>query len=489
MRLRNLPVIGFGLLLTACNLAPEYHPPLIATPASYKESGPWHPAQPSDTLPRGPWWERFGDTTLNELEPRIDAANPTLAATVAIYDQARAYAAQAEAGLYPQVNLGASLSANRQSDTRPLRASKVGGSQYGANELDAQASYEIDFWGKMRNTALAGAASAQASAADLATIHLSLQAELASDYYSLRGLDADAQLLADTVTAYQKARDLTERLFQGKIVSSMDVSRADTQLETARAQVSDIAARRALLEHAIAVLVGEQPSSFSLPAKVLPFKLPDIPTGMPSTLLQRRSDIAMAERNMQAANAEIGVARAAFYPSVSLNFLGGTQSTSLSLLSLANSFWSFGPSVSLPLFNGGALDAQESATYAKFRQTNADYRATVLSAFAEVEDNLALLQWLGKESGNEDAAVTAAQHTLDVALNLYQQGADSYLEVVTAQTPLLQAQQTALDLQTRRLLADVALIRALGGGWDTGEMPSDADATKLAANNYPDPGR
>ncbi len=482
MRLRNLLILGSGLLLTACDLAPAYHPPLTVTPAAYKEGGPWSPAEPSDSLPRGAWWEVFGDPTLNALETKLDSANPDLAATVAQYDQARAYAVEAEAGMYPQVSAGASLTANRQSNNRPLRANKGGSSEYGANELDVQASYEIDFWGKIRNEARAGVALAQASAADLATVRLSLQSELASDYLTLRGLDADAQLLADTVKAYQKALDLTTTLFNGKIVSSMDVSRAQTQLETAQAQVSDIAARRALMEHAIAVLVGEQASSFSLPPEVLPFKLPDIPAGVPSTLLQRRPDVAAAERRMNAANADIGVAKAAFYPSVTLGILGGTQSTSLGLFSMANSFWSLGPSISLPLFTGGTLDAQESAAYAKFREMNADYRQTVLGAFAEVEDNLAQLHWLGQESTHEEAAVTAAQHTLDVALNLYRQGADSYLEVVTAQTPLLQAQEVALDLQTRRLTADVGLIRALGGGWDAGQLPSASDTRRLASN-------
>ena len=482
MQARIILALGIGALLTGCNLAPDYHPPLIATPAAYKESGPWQPAQPSDSLGRGAWWERFGDETLNGLEAKIDTANPGLAAAVARYDQARALAAVAEAGLYPQVNLGASFSANRQSDNRPLRGA-ASPSQYGANQLNAQAGYEIDLWGKIRNEAAAGTALAQASAADLATVRLSLQAELASDYLTLRGLDADAKLLTDTVDAYQKARDLTERLFDGKLVSSMDVSRAETQLRLAKAQVSDIASRRAVMEHAIAVLVGQPAGSFSLPARVVPFPIPTIPTGLPSTLLQRRPDIAEAERTMMAANAEIGVARAAFYPSVSLNFLGGTQSTNLNLASMANSFWSVGPNISLPLFNGGALDAEESAAYAKFRETNADYRQTVLNAFADVEDSLALLHWLGAESDDEDAAVKAAQHTLDVALNLYRQGADSYLEVVTAQTPLLQAQQTAIDLQTRRLLADVGLVRALGGGWDAQSLPTDREAAKLAAND------
>ena len=482
MTLRFFPAICLAALLPGCNLAPDYQAPHIAVPATYKEIGPWRPAQPADGLPPGPWWGRLGDPTLDALEPKIDSANPDLAAAVARYDQARALAAQAAAGLFPQVSLGADITENRQSAQRPLRSAGNSPAYYGANQIDAQASYEIDLWGKLRNTASAGTAQAQAGAADLAGTRLSLEAELASGYLSLRGLDADAKLLADTVENYQKALDLTQHLFDGKLVSSMDVSRAETQLQTAKAQAADISGRRALMEHAVAILVGEQPASFSLPSAPAEIRLPEIPTGVASTLLQRRPDIAAAERRVAVANAGIGVPRAAFYPSLSIGLLGGTQSTNLNLLSMANSFWSVGPDISLPLFDGGTLDAQESAAYAKFREAGAAYRSTVLAGFAEVEDNLALLHWLGQESSNEDAAVTAAQHTLDVALNLYRQGADSYLEVVTAQTPLLQAQQAQIDLRTRRLLADVGLVRALGGGWDATTLPDATAASRLAPN-------
>lgn len=481
MSLRPLLIAAATAGLTACNLAPDYHPPLIDVPAAYKEAGPWQPAHPSDELPRGAWWSRFGDATLDKLEPQIDAANSDLAATVARYDQARGFAAEAEAGLDPQAALGGSLTANRQSKTRPLR----GATQpnfYGANQVAVAAGYEIDLWGKLRNQAKAGTALAQASAADLATMRLSLQSELATDYLSLRGLDADGKLLAGTVDAYQKALDLTRTRFEGKIASSMDVSRAQTQLDTARAQVSDIASKRALMEHAIASLVGQPASSFTIPTEVPPFTIPDVPANVPSTLLQRRPDIAAAERTVAAANSEIGVARAAFYPSLSLNLLAGFQSAGLNLLSLPNSFWTIGPDVTLPLLDGGKLDAQEAIAYARFREAGADYRSTVLAAFQEVEDNLALLHWLGQEASDEASGVTAAQHTLDSALTLYKEGAASYLEVVTAQTALLQAQQTLLDVQTRRLTADVGLIRGLGGGWDASSLPSDAAAVELPAN-------
>jgi NodT family efflux transporter outer membrane factor (OMF) lipoprotein len=479
--MRPFPLVsGLALLLAGCNLAPAYQPPLIAVPATYKEAGPWQPARPADNLPRGAWWQRFGDPTLDRLEPQIDQANPDLAAVVARYDQARADASEAESGLYPQISLGASATTNRQSKDRPLR---TGGTtnQYASNEVDAEAGYELDIWGKIRNEASAGTALAQASAADLATVRLSLQSELASDYFTLRGLDANAKLLNDTVTAYGKALDLTQTLFNGKIASGVDVTRAETQLATARAQVSDVAGRRALLEHAIATLIGEPPAGFSIPAGEPQIRMVELPTDVPSTLLQRRPDIAEAERKVKAANAEIGVARAAFYPSLSLDLLGGFQANhGLDMLSLPYSFWSLGPDVSVPLFDGGKLDAEEAEAYGKFREASADYRSTVLSAFQSVEDNLALIHWLGNEAIDENTGVTAAQKTLDSALNLYREGASSYLEVVTAQEALLQSQQAALDIQTRQLTADVGLIRALGGGWNRKDLPDGDAATKLS---------
>jgi len=480
MRARLLPISMVLLSLAACNMAPDSPPPLITVPAEYKEAGPWQEAHPGDTLPRGPWWHSFGDPTLDHLESELGAASPSLGAAVARYDEARADAAEAESGLYPQLNIGGDLSANRQSAGRPLR---VGGpNEYGANQLDAEAGYEIDLWGKLRNEAAAGRDLAQAGAADLAGMRLSLEAELATDYLTLRGLDADAQLLDGTVAAYQKALDLTQSRLQGAIASGMDVSRAETQLDTARAQVSDIAGRRALIEHAIATLVGEPAPSFSISPGTQAMNLPEVPNGLPSILLQRRPDIAAAERRIAAANAEIGVAKAAYYPSVSLAAEGGFQSTGFNLLSLPFSFWSLGPSVSLPVLNGGRLDAEESNAYAKFREMSESYRSTVLGAFQEVEDNLALLHWLGRQSVDEGAGVGAAQRTLDIAMNLYREGADSYLEVVTAQTALLQLQQTSIDLRSRRLEADVGLIRALGGGWDVTSLPSDAQSTELAKN-------
>ncbi|MDB5482299.1 MAG: transporter [Caulobacteraceae bacterium] len=463
--------------LAACSFAPKYDPPPVPIPTTYQHQGIWDSAEPSDSLSRGDWWTRFSDPTLDSLETQVEAANPDLAAAVARYDEARDYTAEATAGLFPQIGLGASVSANRQSAQRPLRGISQP-TYYTADQAGAGVSYEFDFWGKIRNEIASRKALAQASDADLATMRLSLQAELATDYFQLRGLDATARLLEDTVGAYQKALDLTETLFKGKIAAEMDVSRAQTQLDSVRAQVSDVAARRALLEHAIAVLVGKPASDFTIPAEGSPFVLPDIPAGLPSILLQRRPDIASAERATAAANAEIGVARAAFYPNVTFDALGGFQSSGQNLLTLADSFWSLGPSLSLPIFDGGRLRAQERGAYARFRETSAAYRTIVLTAFKEVEDNRALLHWLGKESVDNDAGAAAAQRTLTAALALYREGATNYLDVVTAQTALLQAQESALDIRTRRITADVGLVRALGGGWDVSDLASTSPSDK-----------
>jgi len=470
-RCRFAATLGGLLALSACNFAPPYKPPTIVIPASYKEAGPWQPAQPADALPRGPWWELYGNPELTSLEEQINVANPTLAATVAIYDQARAYAAEAESGLFPQVGLNGSLSTNKQSARRPLR-SKGQPTYFGANTLGVSAGYEIDVWGRVRNLAAAGKARAQASAADLEAVRLSLQSDLANDYVAVRGLDEQIKLLNDTVGAYAQALDLVQRRFQGDIASGVDVAQAETQLDTAKAQISDFTARRAQLEHAIATLVGQPAPAFSLTPSVTPIALPDLPAGVPSTLLQRRPDIAEAERNVLAANQLIGVAEAAFYPTFSFGAGGGFQSTSLNLLSLPETFWSVGPAVSLPLFDAGLRRAELAGTKAAFEEAAADYRATVLDAFQDVEDDLALLHWLGQSAKDEDAAVAAAQRTLDLAMTLYRDGAENYLQVVTAQTAALTAEQAALDLRTRRLQASLGLIRALGGGWSTQDLPA-----------------
>ncbi len=461
---RVLTMMGCAVALAACDFSPKYHPPAIVIPASFKESGPWKQANPTDSQPRGPWWEEYGDRTLDGLEAQVDPANPDLAIASANYAEARAFAAEAESNLLPTLTGIGALSSNKQSLHRPLR-SAAQPTYFGANTIGLQAGYEVDLWGAVRNLVAAGKAQAQASAATLESVRLILHAELATDYVLLRGFDAQGKLLADTVVAYTRALELTRNRAEGYIASGLDVSRAETQLDSAKAQVSDVAARRAGVEHAIARLVGQPASTFSLPTDLTRIPLPDVPPGVPSLLLLRRPDVAAAERQAAAANQLIGVAEAAFYPTFTIGLGGGIQDTGLNLLSLPNSFWSVGPAISLPIFNGGLLMAELAAAKAQFDASAANYKATVLDAIQEVEDNLADLHWLALEAKDEDAAVAAAQKTLELSMNLYRDGAVSYLEVVTAQTEALDAERQSLDLETRRLTASVGLVRALVGGW------------------------
>lgn len=459
--------------LAGCSLAPDYKSPVMAMPVAYKEVGPWAPAKPSDALSRRDWWKDFADPTLDGLEGQIDAANPDLAASVARYDQARAYTAQASASFLPSLDFEGSATQNRQSAKRPLR-SPGQPNQYGDNSVGINVSYELDFWGRIRNTVAAGEATAQARSADVETTRLSLHAELANDYVALRGLDAELKLLTDTEAAYVKAQQLTQDRHDAKIASGIDVSRSESQLESARALESDVRGQRAQLDHAIASLIGNPASDFSLAPAVVDIPLPSVPTGLPSALLQRRPDIAAAERRAAAANATIGVAKAAFYPDITLSLMGGFQNTGggLGLLAAPYSFWTLGPSLALPLFEGGKRHAAEAQAYAVLEEAAGNYRSTVLAAFQEVEDNLALLHHLGQETQDETQAVTAAEHTADLSLTLYHDGAASYLDVVVAQTDALEAERSLLDLKTRRLQADIRLVRAVGGGWSTADMPT-----------------
>ncbi len=465
MRLARLGACAATFLaLAGCSLAPAYAPPSLTLPMTYKEVGPWTPASPADTAPRGDWWTVYGDATLDELEKRIEDHNPDLALALARYDEAQAFAAQARASLFPEVDLGGSATANRQSANRPLR---IGGpNYYGDNVVNGTASYEIDLWGRVRNLVAAGKAQAQASAADAASVRLSLEAQLADAYLGLRGLDAEAKLLADTTKAYAIALKLTQTLHDGGAVPGLDVGRAQTQLQIARAQQVDVIAQRALFEHEIAALVGEPASIFSIPPLAQLPPPPEIPVAAPSLILQRRPDIAAAERRAAAANAMIGVARAALYPSISLDAIGGFENSGgLSLLNAADSWWTLGPTAAMTLFDGGRLRAQVRASRDQFDEASASYRSTVLAAFQQVEDNLALCNKLADEAREQLAGVAAAQHTEALAMVQYRMGAVTYLDVVTAQTTDLQAQITELAIETRRLQASVDLVRSLGGGW------------------------
>jgi NodT family efflux transporter outer membrane factor (OMF) lipoprotein len=458
-------------LLSGCNLAPPYHVPVLHVAATYKESGTWQIATPADTLPRGPWWQMFGDPGLDGLEAQVDTGNPNLAAALASFQQARAIAAEAHSGVYPTLSVGGQFTTNRQSNRRPLRGEHEP-NQYLANSIDVQANYEIDFWDRIANAIRAGRAAAQASAADLAFARLSLHAELANDYVTLRGLDAQAHVLANAVQAYRRAMEITQARYAGKIAPRIDVTRAETQYRDAQAALTDTAAKRALVEHAIAVLIGRQPAELTIPDARWSLREAQVPPGLPSTLLQRRPDIASAERLMASANATIGETRAAFYPTISLNLLYGLQDTGFNLFSLPNDMWSVGPGLVMPLFEGGLRNAEEASAMAAYRQTVANYRATVLAAFQEVEDALSQLRLLAQETGQEQLAVDSARQTVAMTTNLYKDGATSFLDVVVAQTAELQAEQTGVDLRTRRMQACEALVQALGGGWTRTDLPA-----------------
>ncbi|OXI67580.1 RND transporter [Burkholderia sp. AU28863] len=475
-RLRLCAMLAGVAFLCACSFAPAYHAPQTALPDSFKEAGGWQAAKPADRIARDGWWKAFRDPVLDRLEARVAAANPDVAAAVARHDEAAALFDQARSGLFPTIGLGAQVSSNRQSATRPLRGTNQP-NVYGDNTLDAGFDYDLDLWGKVRNEVAAGRADAQASADDLASVRLSLQASLASAYFSLRGLDQQQQLLADTIDTYRRALRLTMSRHAGGIASDLDVSRAQTQLDSARASAEDIRARRALDEHAIATLTGVPASSFSMTPDVNAVYLPTIPTGIPATLLQRRPDVAAAERRMAAANAKIGVVRAAFFPDVTLGLVGGYQSSGLGhWLRAPNEIWSIGPSLALTLFDGGRRQALTDQARAQLAENGAKYRAVVLDACRQVEDNLALTHHLGDEADREQEALDAAERTLQLSMSRYRDGVVSYLDVVTAQATELDTKIAMLALNTRRQLAAVGLIAALGGGWSTDEAASGTQA-------------
>jgi NodT family efflux transporter outer membrane factor (OMF) lipoprotein len=458
--------VALTLLLTSCSLAPPLKTPDIPTADAYKEIGPWTQAKPADRLPRDSWWTLYDSAELDELETRLIAGNPTLAAALANYAQARALADQARAGLFPTLGVNAGVGRNRESVNAPLRGPTTP-TYYNANTLGGSVSYELDLWGQIRNEVAAGEANAAASAADLENARLSLIAQLAGDYIQLRSLDRDTEILDETVVAYTRALSLTEQRHGAGIAPGLDVSQAQTQLDAARSQAAQTLAQRALMEHAIAALLGVSASTFSIKPAIVAITLPRIPSGVPATLLERRPDIAAAQRRMMAANADIGVARAAYFPTLTLGAQGGFQSTGFSnWLSAPSSFWAIGPNALLSVFDGGLRRAQVAQARAEFDASAANYRSTVVSAFQQVEDSLATLDHYHDATVDEKAAVDAAQRTLDFAMALYKQGATDYLTVVTSQTALLQTQLEALNLDTMQLSASVNLILALGGGWE-----------------------
>ncbi|HEY2684537.1 MAG TPA: efflux transporter outer membrane subunit [Steroidobacteraceae bacterium] len=473
---RAIPSLITAALLAGCSLAPPMHAPQIAAGDAYKETGPWTRAQPADRLPRDSWWQLYETPEIDALEKQLIDGNPNLAAALANYAQARALSAQARAGLFPQLGLNAGVSRARESAHAPLIGPTTP-RYYDDNTLSGTVSYELDLWGRIRNQVKAGEANAQAAALDLENARLSLLAQMVDDYVQLRSLDRESAILDDTVKAYDRAVTLTEQRHGAGIAAGLDVAQAQTQLDAARAQAAQVLAQRALMEHAIAALLGVSASTFSISPAIVAIKQPGIPTGVPTTLLERRPDIAGAQRRMIAANANIGVARAAYFPSLTLAGQGGVQSTAFSnWLTAPSTFWAIGPNAVLTLFDGGLHRAQVAQARAEFDASSADYRAVVVAAFQQVEDSLASLHHYYDAAQQERAAVDAAQRTLDLSMALYKQGAADYLTVVTSQTALLQAQLQGLTLDTLQLKASVDLIRALGGGWQDNERLASANA-------------
>ena len=464
-------VLAAAAMLSGCALAPPLKLPAVPTAAAYKEAGPWIPAQPADGLSRGDWWKLYGDPDLNALQMRLIEHSPDLAAALSRYDQAKAVSDQMRSGLFPSLALGADTERDGLSNMRPLRPANSA-NNYNSFTVGVQANYELDLWGRIRNEVTAARAEAQAYQADLESARLSLQAQLADDYIVLRGLDQQIALLNETVSAYEKALALTEARHAGGIAAGLDVARAQTQLDTSRSLAEQTLALRAVSEHAIAALIGASASEFSIAPRVTPLTLPQVPVGVPSTLVQRRPDIAAAERRIAASNANVGVARAAFFPAVTLSAALGYQSTQAgNWITAPNTFWSIGPSLLFSLFDAGKRKAQVAQAQAALDESGSLYRAVVLTAFQQVEDSLALTHHYRIAATEEHAAVTAAQRSLDLSLTQYREGATSYLDVVTSQTVTLQSELTALDLDTRELRASVQLIRALGGGWTPAQMP------------------
>ena len=456
-----------ALPLAACNLAPEYQRPETPTPAAFKEAGDWKAAAPADGLPKGEWWKVLGDPVLDGLEVKLGSANQDLKSAYYRFLQARAALGIAAADTMPQISGNASATRQRGSATI---ANSLKQSDFSNGLLSANFSYEIDVWGRVRNSVEAAKDSAQASAGDLATTDLDLRAELAQDYFTLRGFDTQQRILDATVTAFAAALDLTGRRHEGGVQPAADVAQAEGQLETAKTQASDNGLRRAQTEHAIAILIGEPPSEFSLPPRPLEESPPPpIDAGIPSQLIERRPDVAAAERRVASANAGIGVARAAYFPVFNLDGLIGLQSaTPQKFVQAPSSIWSLGPSAAVYLFDGGRIESMSDQARAVYDQTVADYRQTVLNANGEVEDNLVALRQLDHEAGTQKAAVNATQRALDQSILRYTAGLVTYIEVVESQNLALAAQLSAADIYTRRMTSTVLLVRALGGGWDAG---------------------
>ncbi len=451
-----------AVLAAACAVGPNYHRPKLDAAPNYKEAGDWKPSEPNDVLTRGPWWEIYKDGALNQLEVRIDISNENVKAAAAAFDQARALVAQARAGFWPTIG----VSAARQ------RGSMDGGPTQTTDSAGISGNWALDIWGQIRRSTESNRASAQSSAAALAAARLSAQAELATDYFELRAQDQLQKLLDDTVVAEQLSLKLTESRYRFGVAARADVVSAEAQLLQSQAQQVNARIQRAILEHAIAVLIGQQPASFSLSASAMRTDVPTVPAGIPSTMLERRPDVAEAERKVAAANAQIGVAKAAFFPSLTLSGSDDyTSHTWSRLFSLPNRIWSLGPQLAETLIDGGLRGAQVAEARAAYDASVDNYRQTVLAGFEQVEDNIVTLRVLEQQAVIEEAAVAAAREAERLTLNQYKAGTVPYSSVITAQTTRLSAEETALSVLSSRLQASVALIEAVGGGWNASQLP------------------
>ena len=485
-RIAVLAAFGAAFALTGCKpVGPNYHRPAYQAPAVYKDTGAtsvmapppnpagggWSTANPSDGMLKGKWWQIYNDSELDRLEDRITVNNAQLQQAYETYQAARAQVAAVRANLYPVLSSSASISRSRVSANRPLAVSRRTTT---ANDFyfAGQASWEPDFWGRIRRSIEAAHGSAQATAADMASVDLSLHAEMAADYFELRGLDSQQELLTRTVQDMQRQLELTEQRLRGGVATESDVALARTQFETTRAQLVDIGASRAQLEHAIGTLANYDITTFSIPAAPLNLPLPKVPTGVPSQLLERRPDIAAAERLADTANAQVGIAVSAFYPTITLGGAGGFESAHPGTwIQGPSSLWSLGAQAAELLFDAGQRRAITEEARHNYLAQAAAYRNSVFQAFDDVEDQLSTLQILEQEATVEGLAVAAAQNSFDVSNTRYKGGVTSYLEVLTAEATLIENQRTAIDILTRRFAASVGLVRALGGGWDATQLP------------------
>jgi NodT family efflux transporter outer membrane factor (OMF) lipoprotein len=457
---------------------------VVQAPPAYKEAANWKPAQPNDQSLGGTWWTIFQDPQLDAIELQIDVSNQNLKAAEAQYRQSRAVVRYSRADYYPTVTVGPSATRERISSNRPPPTSIFDGITYNDFVLPFSFSYQADVWGRVRRMVESSREQAQASAADLATVNLSMHADLALDYFQARSFDAEEQLLNSTVTQYEQALRLTQSQFRGGIASEVEVEQATTQLKTVQAAAIDVGVLRAQYEHAVAILIGKPPAEFSLPPLPLATPPPPIPVGVPSELLERRPDIAAAERRVAAANAQIGVAKSAYYPSITLGGSGGFESASITtLLTGPSGFWSLGGSALMTVFDVGRRRALTDQAIAAYDYQVAAYRESVLTGFQQVEDNLAAVRILENEAKVQDEAVVAAQRSLDLAIKRYKGGVTSYLEVITAQNAALTDEVTAVNILGRRMANTVLLIQALGGGWDRSSLPARPECCGTLVSN------